>query len=73
MSDEIIEPVLSEMERIRLRSIDPKFLKECEIASRIQYEKTREVEYQKLLDKRADDERKLRDKARSRFNDSCVK
>ena len=67
MVDEIIEPEPSEMERIRLRSIDPKFVKECEIASRLQYETAREVEYQKLLDKRADDERKLRDKVRDKL------
>ncbi len=64
MTDEIIDPEPSEMERIRLKSTDPKFVKECEIASKIQYEKRREIEYQELLDRRAVAERELCDKAR---------
>ena len=64
-----IEPVLSEMERIRLRSIDPKFFKKCEIATQIQYETAREIEYQELLDRRAVAERELCDKARRRYEE----
>ena len=66
---EIIEVEPSEMERIRLRSIDPKFLKECEIAAQTQHEKRREIEYQELLDRRAVAERELCDKARRGYEE----
>ena len=57
----------SEMELIRMKSVDPKFLHECDIESRKTYEANREREYAELLDRRNAYEMVCRDAARKKF------
>jgi hypothetical protein len=58
---------LSEIEQIRLKSIDPDFLRECDIAVKRNREIRREKEYAVLLEQRVADEMICRDVARKRM------
>jgi hypothetical protein len=57
----------SEAELIRRKSVDPAFLKECDIESRKTYEANEEHDYAELLERRNVYEIVCRDAARARM------
>ena len=68
MNKDKIEPEpLSEMEIIRLKSVDPEFLRECRIAVKQTRDRIREDEYAALLKRQLADEIALQDRARCGF------
>lgn len=62
---------LSEIEQIRLKSVDPDFLHECDVTVKHNREVRQEKEYAALLKQRAADDVELRNRARVGFEAEC--
>ena len=66
-----IEQPPSQMEKIRLKSINPEFLTECNISGKEIHQRNRETEYAQLLKDQAVERSWQRDKSRVAFEKLC--